>query len=106
MLEHREQWGELVPLGVSHTGTITFTGAVLSSTVTGPLSINYAGTLLSGNSAIKLTLTPATGVFSGTVKAGFAQPVPFGGVLIQSLDEGTGLFQTPTLSGEVQITSP
>jgi kumamolisin len=95
-----------IPLGVSHTGAITFTGAVLSSTVTGPLSINSAGTLLSGNSAIKLTLTPATGVFSGTVKAGFAQPVPFGGVLIQSLDEGTGLFQTPTLSGEVQITSP
>jgi hypothetical protein len=89
-----------------HTGTITFTGSVLSSTITGPLSINSVGTILSGNTAIKLTLAPATGVFSGTVLAGFTRPVPFSGILVQSLDEGIGLFQTPTLTGEVQITSP
>jgi len=88
-------------------GTITFSGSILISNVTGSLSLSpTTGALLSGNSAIKLTLIPTTGVFSGTVQAGFSAPAPFSGVLLQSLDGGSGLFQSPTLSGQVEITSP
>jgi kumamolisin len=88
-------------------GTITFSGNILNSNVTGGLSLSpTTGTLVSGNPAIKLTLIPATGVFSGTVETGFGLPQPFSGVLLQSLDEGSGLFQSPTISGQVEITSP
>ena len=95
-----------IPLNAAHQGLITFSGAALANSISGPLSINSAGALVSGATAIKLTLTPTTGVYSGTVQAGFSQPVPFSGVLEQSLNQGLGLFQTPTQSGQVQITAP
>jgi len=95
-----------IPLNNLHQGLLTFSGTILNSNIAEQISLGPTGLLVSGSSSIKLTLTPATGVFSGTLGVGFTPPVPFSGVLIQSLDRGSGLFQTPTLSGEVEITSP
>ena len=96
-----------ISLGAQHQGTIAFTGPVLSSAITGNLSLGPTGLLaVGGNGSIKLTLVPKTGVFTGTVSAGFAKPCPFAGVLLQAQDAGAGLFQSPTVSGQVQITSP
>jgi hypothetical protein len=96
-----------IPLNGEHQGLITFSGLILSSTISEPVSLGPTGALsVSGTSGIKLSLTPATGVFSGTVDAGFSKRLSFYGVLLQNLDEGAGLFQSPTVSGDVEITSP
>jgi hypothetical protein len=97
----------VIPLGASHTGTINFTGNVINPPITGGLTLSPAGALLSSNTSIKLTLSPTTGIFSGTVSGSdLAKPATFSGAIIQSQDGGFGLFQTLTVSGEVQITSP
>ena len=97
-----------IPLNGQNQGLITFSGSVLSSSTSAQLSLGPTGALLvSGTSGIVLSLTPSTGVFSGSVKvAGFSKPLPFYGVLLQSLDQGEGLFISPTISGKVEITSP
>ncbi len=96
-----------IPLDTQHQGSITFSGSVVNNPVIGQLSLSPTGALLaSGTSDIKLSLAPKSGVFSGTLNLGYPKPVPFAGVLIQRQDGGEGLFETPTVSGEVQITSP
>ena len=94
-------------LGPQHQGTITFSGGILSGTLQAPLSIGPTGSfVVGGSSGIKLSLQSTTGVFSGTVDIGLSKPAPYYGVLLQSLDAGFGFFQSPTLSGSVQISSP
>jgi kumamolisin len=97
-----------IPLDGQHQGTITFSGSLLNSSTTGQLSLGPDNVLaVTGNSGIKFSLQPSTGVFSGTVNAapGLSK-LPFYGVLLQPLDGGSGLLQSPTISGQVQITSP
>jgi hypothetical protein len=73
----------------------------------GQLSLGAANALsVAGISGIKLSLRPATGVFTGTVDAAGFTNLPFYGVLLQTLDAGSGLLQSPTISGDVEITSP
>ncbi|MGA3171626.1 MAG: immunoglobulin domain-containing protein [Chthoniobacteraceae bacterium] len=96
-----------IPLDAQHQGTLTFSGDLLSNPAAAQLSLGSTGGLLvSGTSGIKLSLSPETGVFSGTVNLGYRKLTPFEGVLIQKLDEGSGLFQSPTVSGQAGITSP
>jgi hypothetical protein len=96
-----------IPLDGQHLGLITFSGGVLGPPIDAQVSLGPTnGLVVSGTSGVKFTLTPSTGVFTGTLNAGLAKPLPFYGVLLQSLDGGEGLFQSPTISGPVQITSP
>jgi hypothetical protein len=96
-----------LPLNGENQGVITFSGGPLSSPIQGQLSLGAANALtVSGTSGIKLTVTPGTGVFSGTVEAGFAKPLPFYGVLLQGMDEGSGYFQGAASSGQVEISVP
>jgi hypothetical protein len=75
--------------------------------LTGNLGLDSENNLVaSGISGLALSLIPSTGVFSGSVNAGFGKPSPFYGILLQGIDGGEGLFQTPTITGDIQITSP
>jgi hypothetical protein len=95
-----------IPLNGQHEGVITFSGGILNTAVTGPLSLGPTGALVSGTTSIKLALVPATGIFAGRVDVGSTGPLLFSGAVIQATDGGAGLFQSPTFSGQVEITSP
>ena len=94
-----------IPLNNAGQGVITFSGSVLSSGTLGgmvDLSADKALEAAGGGASFTLKLSPATGVFTGKLDA-FNKKVPYAGVLLQPLDEGYGLFQSPTVTGEVQI---
>ena len=98
-----------IPLNSQQRGVITFSGSVLSGgPLTGQVGLSASQALVAAAGGIPpftLSLAPATGLFSGTVEA-FNRKVPFSGALLQPLNGGSGLFQSPTVTGAVQITSP
>ncbi len=92
------------------SGSIKLSGGVLSSlneTLTDHLMLATNGSpLVSGSVALKLSVVRKSGLFLGSARIGITKPVSFSGVVLQPLDEGAGLFLTPTVTGDVEITSP
>jgi hypothetical protein len=57
-----------------------------------------------GPGTMTLTLTPANGLFGGTATlSGLPKPVPFKGVLLQRVNQGTGFFLGTNQSGRVHL---
>ena len=51
-----------------------------------------------------LTLVPGSGLFRGTVvDPGGGRPMPFGGVIVQNQNMGSGYFLIGTQSGRVDL---
>jgi hypothetical protein len=98
----------VISLNNQNQGSITFSGTVLSSAVPPQgISLGPTNSIVVDEKGLSLTVQLATGVFSGTVSVLPGLPKQsYYGVLLQPLDAGSGLFETPTVSGEVEITSP
>jgi hypothetical protein len=93
-------------------GTAAFTawgGGLPSSNITDVLTISSGETVTVkgiNHGDVTLTLTPATGAFTGTFKyPATGATTPFGGVIYEKPSRaGYGLFVTPDTTGKVNIT--
>jgi len=95
-----------IPLTANH-GTITFSSGILINPLIEQLSLAANGSpQLSGTLSLNLAVTRASGLFSGAVDVGLTKPVPYSGVLLQPINAGAGLFESPTVTGNVGIASP
>lgn len=86
-------------------GTVTFIGGNLAQEITSSivLAANNTATFSDGV-PIRLLITPATGLFKGTVeRPAESKAIPFQGVLLQKQNRGSGFFLAPTQSGRVSL---
>jgi hypothetical protein len=85
--------------------SVAFRAASPRDSFTNEVSIaaNNKVTNLSDNK-LTLTLAPASGLFRGTVVSpGGAGSMPFGGVILQNQDAGSGCFLQGTQGGRVDL---
>ncbi len=91
--------------GSAANATFTATGGNLTApSLVRSVTLNSSNVFITSvdAAALKLTLTPATGVFTGTFKDGILVRT-VGGVLFQEGNFGSGFFPGTTVSGLVEI---
>ncbi|HXP63274.1 MAG TPA: Ig-like domain-containing protein [Dongiaceae bacterium] len=89
------------------SGVVTLTGGNLTTSLTNPITVNAKNQVqVTGPNAdkLKLTLTPATGAFSGSfVPPGATKPVSINGVVLTDNESAGGFFLGAKQGGSVSI---
>jgi hypothetical protein len=90
-----------------HTGQVWFANGNLGQSFTNHVILSSNNTIINLNSnKLALTITPATGLFKGTVNVpGIQKTFPFTGVLIQKQNSGFGFFLGTNQTGRVRFES-
>jgi hypothetical protein len=95
------------PLFNWSTGVVTLAGGNLATSLTTTITVNAKNQVQvtgSNPDKLKLTLTPATGSFSGSfVPPGAAKPVTINGVVLTDLESAGGFFLGTSQGGSVSI---
>jgi len=84
-------------------GIAVLQGAGLSQSITNPFTIG-ANNKVTGDSGMKLTFTPTSGIFKGSVlNPDTGKPVTISGVVLQNEDTGFGEFPGTSETGSVLL---
>jgi peptidyl-prolyl cis-trans isomerase A (cyclophilin A) len=88
-------------------GMLTLSEAGLTNALTNAVTINTGNAVQSTNQALKMTLTPGTGLFQGTlanpVPGGLPRSYSFKGALLAKQTNGAGFFLGTNQTGRVQL---
>jgi len=91
------------PIFTWTSGIAVLQGAGLSQSVTNPFTIG-ANNKVTGSNGMKLTFTPASGTFTGSVvDPDTGKPLTISGIALQSDDAGFGKFTTTNQTGSVLL---
>jgi hypothetical protein len=91
------------PIFTWNSGVAVLQGAGLSQSITNPFTIG-ANNKVTGDNGMKLTFTPASGTFKGSVvNPDTGKPLNISGIALQSEDAGFGEFATTNQTGSVLL---
>ena len=88
-------------------GVVTLSGGNLTTSLTSTITVNPKNQVQvtgANPDKLKLTLTPATGLFSGSfVPPGATKPVSINGVVLTDVESAAGFFLCASQGGSVSI---
>jgi hypothetical protein len=95
----------LKPITGFTDAVVLLTGGNLASPIVNQVMVTSKNKVVNlAGSKLTLTLTPAQGLFKGSVlDASTGKPISFSGAILQNLNAGSGFFLTTNLSGQVSF---